>query len=90
MSMTKNSSARTINLTVVLSNGSKQSIRSSKLARIYSFLQRVNELEIKLFKLRVIYFPISSAIGKRVTPLNEGEYKNMENLKLALKAFLEV
>jgi len=91
MNMKKKSLKKTISLTILFNNGSEVSIRSIKLRRIFSFIQRAEKFEVKLFKLRVTYFPIDDfSSNKGGIPLNEGEYKDIKNLKLALKAFLEV
>lgn len=66
--------------------GSKQ---TSKIKRIYHFIQAHENSGITKYDLRVAYKPVIDQLGNKVVLCNEGEYESIDRLLLALKCFTE-
>jgi hypothetical protein len=67
-----------------------QSIRTKNLRRFSNKLAKLKNLECDNYFLSVKYGVIIDQFNKKTIARNQGNYKNKEDLSLALKAFLEV
>ena len=64
-------------------------IRTNKKRRFLSFIQAGKKSEVNNYYLKVIYPPFTDSSGKKISPSNNGIYKNKQDLLHAWQCFTE-
>ena len=76
-------------LKILYKNGEVKRIQRKNKRRLSASIQAERDSETTKYFLRVVYSPIIDSDNQKISPTNEGEYKNKKDLFYALGCFTE-